>query len=285
MRRLVVPALLLAVGASACATAGSTWMAEPLSDGEIDDDVSLHPPDHERRAAALTPGVAHTVIRSGRTAPQYGPHYPVHGGAEELPSLGAESAGRPLGKFRNTYYDFPSERDFKGEPVALKNGKCGTIRDVPRAFHDAVCVQGSGMLSSGTVVSFARRDCECAEICPRTQQRICFDALEPAQYPWGRGATGHAITPLLTIAVDTEIIPMQTAVYIPEFDGLPRDPASKTFHDGCFVAQDRGLRVKGRHVDVFTGSEAVTRLWNRLVPSNQGVTVIVDHPSCARAAP
>ena len=56
-------------------------------------------------------------------------------------------------------------------------------------------------------------------------------------------------------------------------------------HDGCFIAQDRGVRVKGEHVDLFTGHREITALWNRLVPSNRGVTVIVDHPRCARAAP
>jgi 3D (Asp-Asp-Asp) domain-containing protein len=78
---------------------------------------------------------------------------------------------------------------------------------------------------------------------------------------------------------------MGTAIYIPEFDGLPIDPARAAVHDGCFIAQDRGLRVKGQHVDVFTGYAAMTALWNRIVPSNQGVTVVVEDPHCARAEP
>jgi 3D (Asp-Asp-Asp) domain-containing protein len=133
-------------------------------------------------------------------------------------------------------------------------------------------------------VSFAKRDCECAELCPRTGQHICFDELDPKAYPWGRGATGRAITPLLTVAVDSDLIPLDTPVYIPEYDGIPRDPGRSTVHDGCFIAQDRGVRVKGEHVDVFTGHREITALWNSLVPSNRGVTVIVDHPRCARAA-
>jgi len=76
---------------------------------------------------------------------------------------------------------------------------------------------------------------------------------------------------------------MGTAIYVPEYDGLPVDAAHSSVHDGCFIAQDRGLRVKGPHVDVFTGSRTTTELWNRLVPSNQGVTVVVGNPRCARA--
>jgi hypothetical protein len=75
---------------------------------------------------------------------------------------------------------------------------------------------------------------------------------------------------------------MGTGIYIPEYDGLPTDASRTGAHDGCFVAQDRGLRVKGQHVDVFTGQASTTALWNRLVPSNRGVTVIVDSPRCSR---
>jgi len=193
--------------------------------------------------------------------------------------------GRTLGTFRNTYYDFPSESDFTGETVALKNPRCKTIKNVARTFYESLCVQGSGTLSSGSTVSFAKRDCECAELCPRTGQHICFDELDAKAYPWGRGATGRAITPLSTVAVDSDLIPLDTPLYIPEYDGIPRDPAQSATHDGCFVAQDRGVRVKGEHVDVFTGHREITALWNSLVPSNRGVTVIVDHPRCARATP
>jgi 3D (Asp-Asp-Asp) domain-containing protein len=192
--------------------------------------------------------------------------------------------GKVLGTFRNTYYDFPSEADFSGENVALKDPRCKIIKTVARSFYEAVCVQGSGTLSSGSTVSFAKRDCECAELCPRTGQHICFDELDARSYPWGRGATGRAITPLLTVAVDSDRIPLDTPVYIPEYDGVPRDAAGSATHDGCFIAQDRGVRVKGDHIDVFTGHRETTALWNGLVPSNRGVTVIVESPHCARAS-
>jgi 3D (Asp-Asp-Asp) domain-containing protein len=195
------------------------------------------------------------------------------------------AGGRSLGTFRNTYYDFPSELDFEGTDVELKNAECKTIASVRRGFFEAVCVQGSGTLRQGTTVSFNKRDCACAEVCPRTNQKICFDALEPKEYPWGRGATGKPITPLLTVAVDIDVIPLGTPIYVPEYDGAPRDPEERTQHDGCFIAQDRGLKVKGQHIDVFTGHRAMTQLWNRLIPSNKGVTVILDSPRCARANP
>jgi 3D (Asp-Asp-Asp) domain-containing protein len=193
-------------------------------------------------------------------------------------------AGKVLGTFKNTYYDFPSEGDFEGEALNLMNGQCKAIASVPRTFYESVCVQGSGTLKSGGTVSFAKRDCSCAAECPRTGQHICFDLLDKQQFPWGRGATGKGITPLVTVAVDSTVIPLGTPLYIPEYDGLARDNSGLTKHDGCFMAEDRGLAVKGQHVDVFTGYREITQLWNRLVPSNRGVTVVVDSPRCKRAA-
>jgi 3D (Asp-Asp-Asp) domain-containing protein len=259
---------------AACTTMGSNWMAQPLpgdedgwQNGEPVAEKPTRRPPSEQRAALAKIGEP---------------------GADDDEPLTVSSinkiGGKTLGSFRNTYYDFPGEADFEGDKVALKNARCNTIKEVARGFYEAVCVQGSGTLSTGATVSFAKRDCNCAPICPRTQQHICFDELDAKQFPWGRGAAGLAITPLLTIAADTNVIPMGSAVYIPEYDGVPRDPGSDALHDGCFIVQDRGVRVTGKHVDVFTGHRAVTELWNRLVPSNKGVTIVLQSPRCARAS-
>ncbi len=277
MRLLWFPlAISLTTG---CATAGSTWMREPLfsEDGDEWSGAETKPTTVQPPPRSKPPPLSVPVTRTLSDEP------PLERPTSALGE--AKIEGKIRGKFRNTYYDFPSESEYKGDAVELKSATCKTIKSVPKGFHDAVCVQGSGMLSTGATVSFNRRDCECARVCPRTNQRICFDELDKQQFPWGRGAMGQAITPLLTVAVDSNVIPMGTAIYIPEYDGLPRDGAQTSFHDGCFIAQDRGLKVKGEHVDVFTGHQAVTKLWNKLVPSNQGVTIVLESPRCARATP
>ncbi len=187
--------------------------------------------------------------------------------------------GKLLGVFRNTYYDFPAEADFSGPKTPLMNGSCKPISTVPRGFYEAVCVQGSGTLLSGETVSFAKRDCSCAEVCPRTGQKICFDRLDQKAFPWGRGARGTAITPLRTIAVDSKVVPLGTKVYILEYDGVPRSEGGAR-HDGCFIAEDRGMKVIGEHVDIFTGNPRVTEHLNQAVPSNEGVHVYVGTARC-----
>jgi 3D (Asp-Asp-Asp) domain-containing protein len=183
--------------------------------------------------------------------------------------------------FRNTYYDFPVEvSGAKG--ATIFDGACAPIARVTQAFHDQVCVQGSGRLETGATVSFAKRGCSCASICPRTSQQICFERLDPARFPHGRGATGRAITPLRSVAVDTSVIALGAVVFIPELVGLPRIDGSP--HDGCFLAEDRGIRVVGRQVDVFTGDPAMTARWNSLFPSNRGVHVRIDDAHCRALA-
>lgn len=212
---------------------------------------------------------------------------PSPSAATTSPAPTVAVTGTPLETYRNTYYDFPQESapaiGGASETRQLFDASCQPIRQVPRVFHDAVCVQGSGRLVTGQTVSFARRDCECASICPRTDQKICFDVLDQSRFPWGRGATGGAITPLKTVAVDPKEIPLGTTLYIPEYHGL-RGPDGKA-HDGCFIAEDRGLKVVGKHVDVFTGNPETTTSWNRAVPSNQGVKVVIGASRCAHLAP
>ena len=278
---VTLAALLLAALSAACNTAGSDWMAQPL-----ENELSSPPPPLEQDARGQ-PGAPNR--RSTRTHVIGEPAAPAQPQSDAGPALrlnapaGQQLAGKVLGTFKNTYYDFPSEGDYEGEPQSLMNAQCKPIASVPRGFYESVCVQGSGTLKAGGTVSFAKRDCSCAAECPRTGQRICFDLLDKAQFPWGRGAMGKAITPLVTVAVDSTVIPLGTPLYIPEYDGVARDATGSTVHDGCFLAEDRGLKVQGQHVDVFTGYREITQLWNRLVPTGKGVTVVLESPRCKRA--
>jgi 3D (Asp-Asp-Asp) domain-containing protein len=180
--------------------------------------------------------------------------------------------------FRNSYSYFPTQPDGPLD-TPLYDAACSMIALVPRSFHDSVCVQGSGRLSSGETVSFSRRACACASVCPKTGQQICFDKLDAARFPAGRGATGRPIQPLRTVAIDPSVIPLGSKVFIPELIGIPRPDGST--HDGCFVAEDRGLRVVGRHIDVFAGDIETMRRWNAIVPTHRGIHVRLDEPRCA----
>lgn len=266
----LLPALLLA----SCGTAGNAWIADSPNAGDTAPPGEFTPPSETARSTGYEPM---ETLSIGRQKPKK--RTPE---ALAVRVAVAESGGKSLGTYRNTYYDFPAETEFDGATVGLFNAQCTKIADVAKAFHDTLCVQGSGHLKDGSTVSFARRNCSCAAVCPTTSSQICYDQLDKADYPWGRGASGKPIVPLLTLAADSDVLPLGTAVYIPEYDGLPRDFQGQSMHDGCFIVQDRGSKVKGQHVDVFTGETAMTKLWNSLVPSNGGVHVISGAPRCAR---
>jgi 3D (Asp-Asp-Asp) domain-containing protein len=267
-------ALVVASVIAACGGgwgSGTKWVEQPLTEDDHSTSVGPGPEGEGIPRAGSTPRPGSRTLGG-----------PASREARSLDRSGG--GGRPLGTFRNTYYDFPREADHTGALVSLMSATCQPIAQVPRTFFEAVCVQGSGSLKRGGTVSFSRRDCPCADVCPRTGQKICFDALDPKAFPWGRGAAGTPITPMRTLAADTSVLPMGTVVYIPELDGARRNDAGEVI-DGCFVVEDRGMRVQGEHVDIFTGFPANTALLNERVPSNQGVTVVVSAPRCAHLAP
>lgn len=274
-RQAAALGLSFVFGAAGCGPA-TPWAAQssPSYDEEVIGDIRLTGVNNDTSASP------YRVRSIGRVEPESPVENPdVLQSRIQL----SHTDAKVVGVFRNTYYDFPAESEFAGNKVPLYDASCRVIADVKQDFHDALCVQGSGSLEGGTVVSFAKRGCSCAQVCPRSGQQICFEALENSRFPWGRGAAGKPITPLLTVAVDTDVIPLETSIYIPEFEGLPRDAEGTSMHDGCFIAQDRGFKVRGEHIDVFTGEPALTRLWNRLMPSNRGVTVVLESPKCERA--
>ncbi|MGK4007293.1 3D domain-containing protein [Sorangium sp. So ce1036] len=305
LRACGLRALLLAVAiAAGCATkAGADWVedgsqprlarggggwlhAPPPDDGGRGPRAGVAPADARGVAPADASGAALVDMRAAvAVAP-----------AEEEPPILVRVHGRPArpaapraagavlatpglapGLFRNTYYDFPSEGPGPKD-ATLYDAACAPLASVPRSFHDEVCVQGSGRLASGDTVSFARRGCACADICPRTGQKVCFERLDPRRFPYGRGATGRPITPLRTVAVDSSVIPLGTPLYVPELVGLPLPGGGR--HDGCFIAEDRGIKVVGQQIDVFTGDPAVTARLNALFPSNRGVRPVLNDARC-----
>jgi hypothetical protein len=162
----------------ACATAGSTWLAEPMADS--DDVWGERPAPSQVAAQPSAPaqrqrlGVEARVIEDEPPGPS-SPGVP--------PAQDGRAGGRVLGTFRNTYYDFPSESDFKGDAIALKNPSCKTIKDVPTGFYEAVCVQGSGILSSG---------CLPAHTATHLLRRARREELPLGA--WGHGARDHTAT-------------------------------------------------------------------------------------------
>jgi len=72
---------------------------------------------------------------------------------------------------------------------------------------------------------------------------------------FGDGVKNYKLIPFRTIAVDNNVIPYGTVIFIPLVKGkmieLPN--GEKVTHDGYFFAGDTGGAIKKNHIDTFTG--------------------------------
>jgi len=67
---------------------------------------------------------------------------------------------------------------------------------------------------------------------------------------------GCRVVPMRTLAVDKNIIPRRTVVFIKETVGL-KMPDGQT-HDGYWYASDIGGAIKGQRIDLYTGHNAAS---------------------------
>src|SRR5687768_4213251 len=114
-RRTLLTLAALTAAAAGCNTAGSDWMAQPL-EGELTAPPPPLQPNTEQSHAPPRRSTRTRVIGEGATGALPAEQSPGTAGAElrSNPSVKQQQlAGKVLGTFKNTYYDFPSESDFE----------------------------------------------------------------------------------------------------------------------------------------------------------------------------
>ena len=246
-------------------------------------------PDHE--AASAMSEVSGTRERTGSAPePPRAPDAPTEQDSTESDSGDSDAASqdptsppRRIGQVWNTYYVLSEEEDFRGQrTVMLHDGDCEPIEAVRRGFYDDLCIEGSGKLLTGRVVNFARsctRSCPAAPMCGTRPVRICYLALPKETFPFGMGA-GVPLVPGRSIAVDPDVIPLDSWVYLEELDGIV-PPGETEPHDGCVRAEDTGGAIRGNHIDIFAGTRTLWRQWERIFRTRSRFTAWLDHPRCA----
>lgn len=68
----------------------------------------------------------------------------------------------------------------------------------------------------------------------------------------GRDSLGCPTVAMRTAAIDRTMIPRRTILFIKETVGMPMPDGS--VHDGYWYASDVGGAIKGKRIDLFTGS-------------------------------
>jgi 3D (Asp-Asp-Asp) domain-containing protein len=190
----------------------------------------------------------------------------------------AAAEGLSLGRFRLTYYYVAQEDDVGPRPLHGK-GCAEVLAYTSSAFVLELSREGTGRLRDGRLLNFAER-CGCAEP-GHGGERLCYEVLNPAEYPWGKGARlgprHHALRPLRSLAVDPSVVPLGTILYLPAWRGR-RGPDGKLL-DGCFTAGDSGLLVRGRSLDLFAGPRHWAG-WLERTYRISSVVVYRDVPRC-----
>jgi 3D (Asp-Asp-Asp) domain-containing protein len=180
----------------------------------------------------------------------------VDGAVESDDALEAprHNAGPSLGSFQLTYYWVASEEDYPGTASEdLYDEACNVLDTVTPGFADAIDLEGTGRLLDGRLLNVAG-SCGCA-------RSPCF-VVAGAMFPWGIGVQNRPLVPFRSIAVDRDVIPYGTSLYVEEFDEemVPGDaPWGDFVHDGCVLAADTGGGIVGMHIDWFVGLRAAYR--------------------------
>jgi 3D (Asp-Asp-Asp) domain-containing protein len=186
--------------------------------------------------------------------------------------------GTSIGTFWNTYYYLADEAGYSGaDDTTLYDDSCNPIAEVPSEFADDACIEGSARLEDGTVINY-HSPCSCGPC------SFCWAEMDPDTHPWGMGSRGNALEPLVSWAVDTDVIERGTVVYVEAWDGvdIPQIGELGGFtHDGCFRADDVGGAINGNHFDFFAGTPQMWQALEGIYPTRTDFEVYVDSPRCS----
>lgn len=144
------------------------------------------------------------------------------------------------------------------------------LATVIESFANELKMEGSGWLADGRVLNY---DGRC-----RYGVGTCFELLDPATHPFGRGAGRRPLVPFRSVAVDRRLIAIGETLYMPELDGLPLPDGS--VHDGCLRADDTGGAIKRRLIDFYV-LELENFIWvNEHMWGDRYFTPHVEDPRC-----
>lgn len=141
-----------------------------------------------------------------------------------------------LGKFKITYYWIVSEVEYTGRreiPLYLEDGT--RLGYYPKKFVADFKKESVARLRDGRVISYLKK---------KGAAKVVTEPL---------GHQGYTLTAFKSVAVDPNLIPLGSRIYIPQYEGLYLGSAG--VHNGIFYAHDIGSAVKGSHIDIYIGDK------------------------------
>lgn len=175
-------------------------------------------------------------------------------------------AGKRRVKLWATHYSIPRVNQVRGDEgvplLDIKGNELGpklSLKDFCRASMEGTVAvsskKGRRLYDFDGVADTQQVDC--TEYYPR-HAAIGKSRFKRGRGVHGSGAGGRNMVPYRTVAVDPELIPLGSVLYIPAARGtvVTLDDGETHIHDGYFYAGDTGGSIDGNHVDVFIGYSA-----------------------------
>lgn len=156
------------------------------------------------------------------------------GGRELPPGLSK------IGDLKPTFYWVAMEAE-DGQPrnQVLKDMEGRTLASVSAKFLAGLKMEGTGRFLDGRVLNFHGR------VNGEIRWRWC-----PPSAPYGYGLEDHVLKPFRSVAVDPDVVPIPSKIYIPAAVGAKLPDGST--HDGYFEAIDIGAAIQNKRIDMFT---------------------------------
>lgn len=97
--------------------------------------------------------------------------------------------------------------------------------------------------------------CDCTVFGSKIKPQTGQVRYRAARGPFGDGVQNFILVPFRSIAVDPNVIPYGTVIFVPDAVGVrfSMPDGGDAVHDGYFFAADTGGAIKGTHIDVFQG--------------------------------
>lgn len=141
---------------------------------------------------------------------------------------------------RNTYYYVTLESLYSQLPrdTAVLDMRGDLVAYVSAKFKKATDIEGTGRLVDGRIINYAGR----------VNGEIRYLV---ANSRWGYGVGKCELLPFKTVAVDPNVIPLGSLVFIKETKGMLLPNGHR--HSGYWRADDIGGAIKKDRIDLFVG--------------------------------
>lgn len=181
---------------------------------------------------------------------------------EELEQQELPKNLKKLGELKPTFYWVAIEtKDGLPRTNPLKDLNNRVLANVSDKFLRDLKMEGTGRLLDGRIINFHVR------VDKEIRWRIC-----PPSAPYGYGLEEYVLKPFRSLAVDPNVIPIPSRVYIPAAKGTKLPDGS--IHDGYFEAVDIGEAIQNQRIDVFTSMGDQSEVFHRNGLSNMKATAV-----------